>query len=65
MHYTLQDIYACVNTVVKAEVSQPFCVTTLEKWAQVYSKACLGQKTDWEVCFEVSILWTKFDKSAL
>ena len=30
IHYTLQDIYACVNTIVKVEVSQPFCVTSLE-----------------------------------
>lgn len=30
LHYTLQGIYACVNTMVKAEVSQPFCVTKLE-----------------------------------
>lgn len=30
MHYTLQDVYACVNTVVKAEVSQPFCYNIRE-----------------------------------
>lgn len=29
MPYTLQDIYSCVNTIVKAEVSQPFCVMGL------------------------------------